>query len=567
MTTSPDVLQKALQWNEQDPDPETQSELADIIQRARAGDSDALNDLHDRFDTRLTFGTAGLRGELAAGSNRMNRVLIAQTALGFARWLLTNITEPEITIVIGYDGRKNSDIFAKDTAEIMSAIGIQALVLPKPIATPVLAFAIRHLNTSAGIMVTASHNPPNDNGYKVYLGGDHSGSQIIPPVDTEIAASIEAASLEDIRNIPRSEQYRTLDDTIEQAYIDATVACIPKAERAPISCVYTAMHGVGWATLEKVLTTAGFNKPIAVPEQRDPHPKFPTVSFPNPEEPGALDLAYKTAREHNADIILANDPDADRLAVALPDANRPEGYRRLTGNEVGLLLGWWIAQAAQKNNVKGTFSCSIVSSPALKVLAKTYGLNFEPSLTGFKWVSRVPNLIFGYEEALGYLVNPDTVRDKDGISAAIAFLDMVSELAKQGQTVQDALDTFICRFGAYASDQISLRVTDLSIISTAMQNIRAQLPTSINSIPVEQVEDLYDPLDASPNDVISFYLADESRIMIRPSGTEPKLKVYVDVFSDDGTLQERQQHVEKKLASMNSGIQTLIGQASGQPIG
>ena len=399
------VVDAAKAWRDQDPDPETRAELDALITDATTGSPDALAALHSRFDARLEFGTAGLRGELAAGPNRMNRVLVAQAAAGLAAFLLEREKSP--SVVIGYDGRKNSRIFATDTAELMAGAGVRATILPRLLPTPVLAFAVRHLGASAGVMVTASHNPPNDNGYKVYLGGADDGSQIVPPADAEIEAHIlRVASTMLVPDLPRSNDYETAGEEILDEYVRRTASLVPHPD-APPRFVYTAMHGVGWETARRVFAEAGFGEPVVVAEQIEPDAAFPTVAFPNPEEPGALDLAFATATAAGAELIIANDPDADRLAVAIPDA--AGGWRRLSGNEVGWLLGWRAAErlraAAESvaavggdpaTAVSGRLAASIVSSPALTEVARQYRLDYADTLTGFKWVSRVPDLAFAY---------------------------------------------------------------------------------------------------------------------------------------------------------------------------
>jgi phosphomannomutase len=561
------VIGTASAWLAQDPDPETQAELRMLLNAARDGDTAALAELHARFDERLAFGTAGLRGEIAAGSNRMNRVLVSQAAAGLAAYLLGAATDGRVaSVVVGYDGRKNSHVFAKDTAEIMSGAGVRAILLPRLLPTPVLAFAVRHLGVSAGVMVTASHNPPNDNGYKVYLGGRNEGSQIVSPDDAAIAAEILRVAAERlVPELPRG-SYETAPESVVQAYIDET-AGVANPPRAQVAAVYTAMHGVGWDTTRRVLEAAGFDLPTLVDAQVAPDPNFPTVAFPNPEEPGAMDLSYETAREVGAELILANDPDADRLAVAIPDDSSAEAYRRLSGNEVGALLGWRAAEmavaastAAGLDRPTGTLACSIVSSPALKAVADAYGLASADTLTGFKWVSRAPGLIFGYEEALGYLVNPATVRDKDGISAAIAFLSLASDLKAEGLTVAQHLDRFSERFGYFASGQISVRVTDLSQISTVMTRLRGNPPEAVGGIRVDRIEDLSGgSASLPPSDVLRIWLADGSRVMVRPSGTEPKLKVYLDTQSSDGTVTERKAAAHAALAALEAGMRDLVG--------
>lgn len=525
-------LGQARAWLRQDPDAETRDELAGIITRAAAGDTLAAADLEDRFSTRLAFGTAGLRGALGAGSNRMNRVLIAQAAAGFAGYLLqrSGSDDARPTVVIGYDGRRNSRRFAVDSAELFAGAGLRAILLPRLLPTPVLAFAVRHLGADAGVMVTASHNPPNDNGYKVYLGGSDAGSQIVSPADAEIAAHIQrVADAGDVGLLPRSDAYEVAGEDVVDAYVAATAA----VAHAPFGVqemrwVYTAMHGVGWETFSRVVKAAGYPAPRVVDEQRDPDPTFRTVSFPNPEEPGAMDLSFARARAVDAEFIIANDPDADRLAVAIPDEGAEGGWRRLTGNEVGLLLGWRAAKAAQ-SAPGASLACSLVSSPGLGAIAEAYGLDFHETLTGFKWISRAPGMVFGFEEALGYLVNPGTVRDKDGISAAVALLGLAADARVRGVTIAGLLEELGSEIGHFASGQVSVRVDDLTIIANTMTSLRAQPPASFGTRAVATAEDLARGGAGVPaGDVLRYRLADGSRVVVRPSGTEPKLKIYID---------------------------------------
>ncbi|MFB2557267.1 phospho-sugar mutase [Herbiconiux liangxiaofengii] len=555
------LVEQAVAWLNQDPDPETHHELHMLLRRVGASHPDAVADLRARFGSRLAFGTAGLRGELAAGPNRMNRVLVGQAAAGLAAFLLER-AHPDAppSIVIGYDGRKNSQVFARDTAEIMAGAGVRAVLLPRLLPTPLVAFAVRALGVSAGVMVTASHNPPRDNGYKVYLGDADEGSQIVAPSDAEIAAHIlRVAETQSVLELPRSDDYELADESLVTEYVRATAAVAgDRSDRAPLTVAYTAMHGVGWETFSRVLEAAGFTAPALVAAQIEPDAAFPTVAFPNPEEPGALDLAFETARAAGADLVIANDPDADRLAVAIPDPASETGYRALTGNEVGMLLGWRAAEAAAQAGVDGALACSIVSSPALGAVARAYGLRFAETLTGFKWVSRTPGLLFGYEEALGYLVNPGTVRDKDGISAAIAFLDLATSLAASGRSVAQHLDAFSERFGHYGSAQISLRVTDLSQIDRVMSRLRADPPDHIGGLPVRSIDDLSRGVDGvPPSDVLRLNL-DGARVMVRPSGTEPKLKIYLDAWSEQGGVAERRDAVVELLQRLEGGMRDRI---------
>ncbi|WP_248241271.1 phospho-sugar mutase [Microbacterium kunmingense] len=561
------VIALARAWRAQDPDDETRAELDALIARAEAGDDEADAELHDRFSERLAFGTAGLRGELGAGSNRMNRVLVSQAAAGLGAYVRAQADEIGAgtgagapLVVIGYDGRRNSDVFARDSAEIMAGMGLRVVVLPRLLPTPVLAFAVRHLDAHAGVMVTASHNPPNDNGYKVYLGGVHAGSQIVAPADALIAAEIQrVADTLRVDELPRSDGWELADESVVDAYVAATARVAPAGPGAAgLRWVFTAMHGVGWETLSKILATAGYPAPVLVEQQTAPDGRFPTVAFPNPEEPGAMDLAFETARAAGAELVIANDPDADRLAVALPDPAAAGGWRRLTGNQIGLLLGWRAARevaADPQREPAASLACSLVSSPGLEAVARHYGLDFHATLTGFKWISRAPGIVYGFEEALGYLVNPGTVRDKDGISAAVALLGIVADARAEGRTLTDVLREFDETFGFFASDQISVRVDDLSAIDRVMAALRAAPPAHIGAVAVERFEDLRHGLgDLPPGDVLRLWLAEGARVIVRPSGTEPKLKLYLDVRGSSAA------DAGARVADLAAGARALLAQ-------
>lgn len=551
-------LTEARAWMRQDPDAETRDELAGIVTRAAGGDARAVADLDDRFGARLAFGTAGLRGALGAGSNRMNRVLVAQAAAGFAGYLLARSPGSVPTVIVGYDGRRNSRRFAQDSAELFAGAGLRAILLPRLLPTPVLAFAVRHLHADAGVMVTASHNPPEDNGYKVYLGGADNGAQIVSPADAEIAAHIQrVADAGDVGALPRSTAYATAGEDVVSAYRRATAALAPAVPAARgMKWVYTAMHGVGWQTLSAILTEAGYPQPRTVDAQLRPDPTFRTVSFPNPEEPGAMDLAYAVARRTRAEFILANDPDADRLAVAIPDESTPDGWRRLSGNEVGLLLGARAARAAA-GTPGASLACSLVSSPGLGAIAAHHGLDFHETLTGFKWISRAPGIVFGFEEALGYLVNPDTVSDKDGISAAVAMLQLAAEARERGETIGTLLAELGETYGHFASGQVSIRVQDLSIIGATMLSLRTLPPTHIGDLAVASVEDLLQAAPGAPSgDVLRYRLAGGARVIVRPSGTEPKLKVYLDVSADSPEA------AEEWIRRLDAGVRVLLEERS-----
>ncbi|KDD80459.1 phospho-sugar mutase [Glaesserella parasuis] len=541
------LFQVAQNWLDQDPDLETRAELEQLISQAKANDAKAQAELSSRFDGRLQFGTAGLRGRLQAGSMGMNRVLVAQTAGGLAEFLKGYDKEP--SIVLGYDGRKNSDVFARDTAEIMAAAGIKTYLLPRKLPTPVLAYAIKYFDTTAGVMVTASHNPPEDNGYKVYLGKANGGGQIVSPADQEIAACIDKVAQGSIKDLPRSQNYTVLDDEIVDAYI-AKTASLAKEPQVDINYVYTAMHGVGYEVLSKTLAKAGLPQPSIVAEQVWPDGTFPTVNFPNPEEKGALDLAIKVAKERNAEFIIANDPDADRLAVAVPDAQG--NWKPLHGNVIGCFLGWYLAKQYHAQGKKGVLACSLVSSPALAEIANKYGFESEETLTGFKYIGKVNGLLFGFEEALGYLVDPDKVRDKDGISAAIMFLDLVRSLKKEGKTLADYADDFTREFGAYVSGQISIRVDDLSAIGKLMTALRTNPPSEVGGFKVATFLD-HTKTDRQ-SDILVFVLENGSRLIARPSGTEPKIKFYLDARGTDP------KNAEEVLAQFDASMRAILRQ-------
>ena len=552
-------------WLAEDPDPETRAELSELLE---AGPSP---ELEDRFAGTLQFGTAGLRGALGAGPNRMNRVVVIRAAAGLAAYLRdTGATGP---VVIGYDARKNSDVFARDTAEVMTGAGFEALLLPSALPTPVLAFAIRDRGAAAGVMVTASHNPPQDNGYKVYLG---DGSQIVPPADAEIAARIAAVG--PLAQVPRGDAGSVLGLDIVDRYA-ATVAGIVEDGPRDLAIAYTPLHGVGGGAVLDVLQRAGFPAPYVVASQADPDGGFPTVSFPNPEEPGAMDLALELAAEKGVDIVVANDPDADRCAAAVrvpaggrhADNTRPGGthpggtqpadtWRMLTGDEVGALL----AHALLQRGATGTYATSIVSSSLLGKLAADAGQPYEETLTGFKWIGRVEGLAYGYEEALGYCVDPQHVKDKDGVSALLLLCDLAARQKAAGRTLLEVLDDLAERHGVHATSQLSVRVSDLGEIAAAMKLLRAEPPAEIGGLAVQQVDDLALGSDLlPPTEGLRYRLAEGARVIVRPSGTEPKLKCYLEAVvpvegGRDGLASAREE-AARRLSDLRAGIAAAAG--------
>ena len=549
-----DLLVAAAEWAADDPDPATRAELEQLVDAASGGtDPAAAADLADRFSGLLQFGTAGLRGALGAGPHRMNRAVVIRAAAGLVAHLREASDSP--FVVIGRDARHNSDAFALDTAAVVVAAGGRAAVLPEPLPTPVLAFAIRHLGADAGVMVTASHNPPQDNGYKVYLG---TGSQIVPPSDAQIAEQISRVT--SVASVPRAESgWQVLGDEVLEAYLDAVAGVVAPDSPRDLQVLHTSLHGVGDATVRRAFERAGFAAPATVATQAAPDPDFPTVAFPNPEEDGALDEALATARATSPDLVIANDPDADRCAVAVPDAGADGGWRLLRGDEVGALLASHLIMRGIPEG--GRMANSIVSSRLLGAMCRQSGVAHEDTLTGFKWIARVDGLAYGYEEALGYCVAPDLVLDKDGVSAALLVAELAAILKAEGRTLLDVLADLHRQLGVHATDAFSIRVDDLADIDVVMARLRQTPPTEIAGSAVTSAEDLAEGAGGlAPTDGLRYLLDDASRIIVRPSGTEPKLKVYLEaiepVAGDDDLLPARGRAAER-LTRVRAAMESL----------
>ncbi|MBD3779387.1 MAG: phospho-sugar mutase [Micrococcales bacterium] len=575
----PALAEQVRAWIADDPDPSTADELTRLLARAEAelpdvdgtvtpeqrhaavDVRDAREDLADRFQGLLQFGTAGLRGAIGGGPHRMNRAVVIRAASGLGAYLLGELegATPAPKVVVGHDARHGSEDFARDTAAVLTAVGVDVVMLPPRLPTPVLAFAVRHLGADAGVMVTASHNPPQDNGYKVYLGGrvvtdSGQGAQIVPPVDGAIAAEI--ARVPSVAAVPRARDgWAVAGPEVADAYVAQVLRLADASEEARAAAaglrvVLTPMHGVGGATARRVLAEAGFTDVHVVAEQAEPDPDFPTVAFPNPEEPGAIDLAVALAAEVRADLVIALDPDADRCGAAVvddrlrthagPEAAAADGWRMLHGDETGALLGTVAAErfgtpgATQVAPDAPVLANSIVSSRLLARIAAHAGLRHAQTLTGFKWISRVDGLVFGYEEALGYCVDPPHVRDKDGISAALTLAGLAARLKVEGRTPVDVLDDLARRHGLHLTDQLSARFTDLSQIPETMQRLREHPPVVLAGSPVMSVVDLAAGSEADrgglpPTDGIRLLTQDDTRVVVRPSGTEPKVKCYLEV--------------------------------------
>jgi len=507
-------------WIADDPDPVTAAQLRQWL------DTNNEAELRASFNGFLQFGTAGLRGPIRPGPSGMNRAVVGRAASGIVAYMKErNLT----SVVIGRDARYGSEDYTFETAEIMSGAGMKVYVLPRPLPTPILAFATNDLACDVGIMVTASHNPPQDNGYKVYLGGtvdgiEYRGSQIVSPTDVSMAEKIDGIT--SLKVQPRGKEWTVLGEDVIEKYIARTASIATNPGNLRI--VYTAMHGVGTETIQRVFHKAGFQSPILVDAQAAPDPDFPTVAFPNPEEPGAIDLALETAKSFDAHLVIANDPDADRCAAAVNDPIT--GWRMLRGDELGAIFGESIARKSST----GIFANSIVSSSILKKIAAHYNLEFKETLTGFKWLAKIKGLTFGYEEALGYAVDAVTVNDKDGISAAITLAQIATDLAAEGKTVLDLLDEVWARHGFHATEQISIRLSDLSKVGVILGGLRNNPPKEIAGRTVTSIDDLAAPTDGlPPTDGLRIWLTGGVRIIIRPSGTEAKMKCYIEAIEKD----------------------------------
>lgn len=515
------ILEQAKSWLAQDPDPVTRSELQALITSGNEAE------LLKAFEPRISFGTAGLRGELGAGAARMNRVLVAQAARGLADYLLERESHP--SVVIGFDGRINSDVFAEDSAQILAGAGVAVTLFDTFVPTPVLSHSVKFGRFSAGIMVTASHNPPNDNGYKVYLGGEFGGSQIISPIDRDIEAKISAvAQTKTFAELPKSKEFVRGGNELREAYYTSTLKLVQGHQFSNrLKVVYTAMHGVGLNTLTELLRRAGADSPILVSEQVYPDGTFPTTPFPNPEEPGAMDLAFAKAKETGADLIIATDPDADRLAIGVPTE---VGFERLAGDEVGLILAHELATRAGS---KGVMANSIVSSSCLERVAKTNGLQYRQTLTGFKWIMQVPNLLFGYEEALGYAVDPKNTPDKDGISAALVALVITDRLAQEGKTLHEHLAELKAKYDYRPTAQVSVRVESKIAVREILNRLTDNPPTELQGQAIT-VEDLSKPTGTlPPTDGLKLHISNGDWVILRPSGTEPKFKAYLETSEEN----------------------------------
>ena len=562
------LADRVQQWLEHDPDERTRAELTALLKKAQGGDDAAAADLESRFEGPLMFGTAGLRAAVGAGESRMNRAVVIRASAGLASFLVDRVgSEP--LVVVGCDARHGSEDFAADAAAVFAAAGCRAVRLPAQLPTPLVAYAVRELGADAGVMVTASHNPPADNGYKVYLGAravdgdDEMGVQIVPPDDARIAERIAAAPFAD--EVPRDpESVTTAEDAVLDGYVRRAASLRAGAgEGQEIRIALTPMHGVGLGTALRVLDEAGFPNVSVVAEQAEPDPDFPTVAFPNPEEPGAMDLLMTLAAQEDADVAIAMDPDADRCAVAIPTGagtgDPLRDWRRLSGDEIGALLGE--DAASDPERAGDTLACSIVSGRLLGRIAENHGLSFRQTLTGFKWIARTPGLRFGYEEAIGYCTDPTAVRDKDGVSTAVRVASLVARLKERGTTVQDELDRLAHMHGLFATAPLTFRVADLSLITRGMQRLRENPPTELAGSPIAEFVDLAKGSpELLPTEGILMRTEADDRVIVRPSGTEPKLKCYLEVVLpvlDDGVVPR--EDAAQRLQQISTQLREVVG--------
>jgi phosphomannomutase len=529
-------------WLADDPDPASRDELRRLLD----GLPGATAELADRFAGPLRFGTAGLRGPLRAGPNGMNTAVVRAAAAGLLRWLESRGAQGPV--VVGYDARHGSHAFAVETARVATGAGREALLLPGPLPTPVLAYAVRELGAVAGVMVTASHNPPQDNGYKVYLGrglggpgGD--GAQLAPPADAEIEAAM--ADVGPLSSVPLGPPGTLLGNDVVTSYVERAAGVVHRGAFLELTVAYTPLHGVGAEVFGRAMAAAGFSAPIIVSEQVEPDPDFPTVPLPNPEEPGAMDRVIALAATHGADLAIAHDPDADRCAVAMAG-------RLLTGDEVGVLL----ADHLMRRGVRGRYVTTVVSSTLLDKVCAARELPYGETLTGFKWIVRAgDDMVYGYEEALGYCVAPELVRDKDGITAALRLCELAAELKADGRTLADRLDELAAEFGVHATDQLSVRVTDPAEIDAAMRTIRGHPPTDLLDEPVITTDDLLPEAD------VFLARTGSARMVVRPSGTEPKLKAYLEVVEPvgGGDVADARERAAAELSALRTEVAAALG--------
>ena len=572
-----EIIESAQRYAQEEPDINAKEQVNQWVAKAQSGDAAALEDLRARFSATLEFGTAGLRGKMEPGTARMNRVMVMRASWGLGQVLLEDYDGSVPKVVIGFDGRRQSRQFAEDTSAVLTGLGIEVFLFMDPVPTPLCAYALTQIKAAAAVMVTASHNPPDDNGYKVYWG---NGAQIIPPIDSKIAAAIaKAPMVSDMTRLtpPKAERRgirHWIDDSLSQAYLDEVSrrSFYPDTRAASsLNIVYTAMHGVGGRLVQRLLERAGFKGVTLVSAQADPDGHFPTVAFPNPEEDGALDLALAAAKDVDAHVILANDPDADRLAVAYQEG---DAYRMLNGNEIGVLLGVDALFATKDKVDKPLLVNSLVSSTWLGHIARQEGVTHTETLTGFKWIANTAmqrladkgeNFIFGYEEAIGYTVG-DLVRDKDGVSAALQFAQMCARLQQEGSDPIQELKRLAVKYGLVETLQWSKRLEGESgqaRIEQILSDWRAHPLGTIGEESVTTFTDLQNGKSwengqeiqapaLPPSNVLIFKTAAHTRLIVRPSGTEPKIKFYLEQLGQPKDEQDVERLQNELLEAMKA---------------
>lgn len=538
-----DVIQIAKSWAEHDPDSNTKNQILQLI------NENNLVELNKIFSGELEFGTAGLRAEIGPGQSRMNRAVVIRATYGLCQYLIKKYPNKKPKLIVGNDARHMSDEFALDVCQVAASLGLEVFKLPSKLPTPVLAFGVRHLKADAGVMITASHNPPLDNGYKVY---DEFGAGIIPPMDKEIASLIKLAPY--ANEIKKSDNYKQID--LVDEYVER-ISKVISNKFGDLKVAYTPMHGVGQETFDKCMNKVGFSKSIDVAEQTNPDSNFPTVSFPNPEEKGAMDLLLNLAKTKNADIAIANDPDADRCALAVKDKGN---WKVLNGDEIGFLITWWIIKKAKLENRKltGKIAASIVSSSLVPKMAKNNLLTGTTTLTGVKWMGHIENLIFGYEEAIGYCVDPEFVRDKDGVATALLLVELFSYLKSQNLEALDILNEIYEDYGVHLTKQVSFRFDSVEKAKEITLKLTSDAPKEIDEFVIEKVEDMNKGIENLPPSSGVRLTFNNGRMIIRPSGTEPKLKCYLEVFTSAGDVATNLEKANQRINKLAEKMQELL---------
>ena len=547
---SEELIEKVKFWIAGDPDESTAELAQSTLEKAiLENDSKALQDLETWFGPFIQFGTAGLRGPIAPGPASMNRAVVSCAAAGFMQYLKQQDAK---RIVVGFDARHKSLDFALDTVAIASGAGLEAILLPRALPTPILAFAVNYFQADGAVMVTASHNPAADNGYKVFLG---NGCQIIPPIDTEISNLI--AKVENVRGIALGDDWYTCDDEVVDAYLATCEAIVDKSVTRDITIASTSLHGVGHETWIAACEKVGFKNVHVVKEQSEPDPDFPTVPFPNPEEAGACDQLLKLAGQTNADIAIAHDPDADRCAAAIVENNK---WRLLSGDELGGALAWWEFERAQlfnRQKPEGTLATSIVSASLLEKIAKKNNAKYQATLTGFKWIGRIPDLIFGYEEAIGYCVDSKNVKDKDGITAGLRIAELTAYLKQNQKSFAELLQDISIEYGLHYTTQLSIRMNDMSAIPQSLENLKSI--DHVGELKVVEVVDMQSGLNGLLPTSGIFLQLESGRVIVRPSGTEPKLKAYIELISPVANFEKDRNSLESQAEQLKVDLRKILG--------